>query len=231
MPVYHKDLSGKKFHNIEVLEFSGISPRGAATYHCKCLRCGKVFVAIGHRLTNKKRPQKDCGCSFAEKRKDLSGKTFGGLEVLFRTGTSKSGDIVYRCRCLMCGRLADFPACTIRSTQKGCGCQHGLPEKMAELSKLAVPKTIIDGVNIYSATKETPNANNSTGYRWVTIQDIKGKQQIRATFYLRGKRYYKGGFLSPESAYKWAKAEHDRVLKQEGIENPRINIGDTDKPE
>ena len=221
MPVYHKDLSGKIFHNIKVLEFSGISPRGDATYTCKCLRCGNTFVAIGHRLTNKNRPQKDCGCSFAEKRQDLSGKTFGGLKVLYRNGKSKSGDIVYRCRCLSCGRIDDFPACTIRSNPKGCGCQHGLPEKMAELSKLAMPKVVIDGVNVYSATKVTPNVNNSTGYRWVVIQEQKGKQYIKATFYIRGKRYYKGGFLSPESAYEWAKAEHDRVLASEGIQNPR----------
>ena len=222
MANYHKDLTGKVFNSIEVLSYNGKTARGAASWNCKCLKCGNTFVITGYRLTDKQRPQKDCGCSYAERRKDLSGQTFGSLEVLSRAGKSKSGDAVYRCRCLRCGKIDDFPACTIRSIPKGCGCQHGLPEKMAEMSKLAIPKIVIDGVNVYSATKETPNVNNSTGYRWVVIQEQKGKQYIKAIFYIRGKRYYKGGFLSPESAYEWAKAEHDRVLNQEGIQNPRI---------
>ena len=226
MANYHKDLTGKTLHSVEVLSYNGKTPHGAATWKCKCLRCGNLFVATGYRLTDKKSPKKDCGCSFAEKRQDLSGKTFGGLEVLYRNGKSKSVDIVYRCRCLNCGRIDDFPACTIRSSPKGCGCKYGLPEKMAELSKLAMQKAVIDGVNVYSATKETPNVNNSTGYRWVVIQEKKGKQYIKAIFYIRGKRYYKGGFLSPESAHEWAKAEHERVLNQEGIQNPRIIGGD-----
>lgn len=226
MANYHKDLTGKVFHSIEVLSYNGKTARGAATWKCKCLKCGNTFVATGYRLTDKQQPQRDCGCSYAEKRQDLSGQTFGGLEVLSRAGKSKNGDAMYRCRCLMCGRVDGFPACTIRSGQKGCGCQRWLPEKMADMSKLAIPKTIIDGVNVYTATKETPNANNSTGYRWVVIQQRKGKQHIIARFYIRGKRYYKGGFLSPESAYKWAKAEHDRVLKQECIQNPRTRRGE-----
>lgn len=229
MPNPHKNLAGMKFGDIEVIQFNGISPRGASTWQCRCLRCGSDFIAVGYRLTDSRNPQKNCGCLLREKRADLTGQTFGSLEVIKQSGRyKKGGDILYRCRCLKCGREKDFPAGTIRTNPKGCGCQYGLPEKMSEMSKLGVEKTVIDGVNVYAATKETPNVNNTNGYRWVVVQNRKGKQYIRATFFIRGKRYYKGGFLTLASAHEWAESEHARILKQENISNPRINGGKDD---
>ena len=216
------DISGKTFHNIKVLEFSGISERGASTWRCKCLRCGREFTEVGHKITNPNRPKKDCGCSFLDKRKDLSGSDFGGLHVIRRVGVGKSGDIAYLCKCRICGNEKVFPACTIRSNPKSCGCKRASNDDLRKASAIGVAKTVVDGIQIYTATKTDPNKNNSSGYRWVRITYKNGNRSINATFYIRGKRYYKGGFLSPESANAWAEREHARMLEEENIQNPRI---------
>ena len=218
------DISGKTFHNIKVLEFAGISERGASLWRCSCLRCGREFTEIGHKITNKNRPKKDCGCSFMDKRKDISDSDFGGLYVIRRTGTGKSGNAIYLCRCRICGREKEFPACTIRSYPKSCGCKRASIESLQKSSSIGVSKTVIDGVQVYTATQTAPNRNNSIGYRWVHITYKKWNRFIYATFYIRGKRYYKGGFSSPESAHAWAEQEHARILVEENVQNPRNNL-------
>lgn len=215
------DLTGKQFGDILVVSPAGVSARGASLWNCKCNRCSNVFVAIGHRLTAK-RPITDCGCSYRERKADLSGQTFGALVVLSRDGSYPSGDIGYRCRCSLCGNEKRFPANTIRSKPKGCGCREHSADHLAQISPKGVQKTVLDGVQIYSATREEANRGSHTGLRWVRVLHRPSGDFICATFYIRGKRYYKGGFLTPESAHEWALQEHRRILEIEGISNPRI---------
>lgn len=202
-----------------------MSERGASLWNCKCNRCGEDFVAVGHRLTAK-RPITDCGCSYRERKADLSGQTFGALNVLSRDGSYPSGDIGYRCQCSLCGSEKRLPASTIRSKPKGCGCLEHNVDHLAQISPKGVQKTVLDGVHIYSATREDANRNSNTGLRWVRILHRPGGDFICAAFYIRGKRYYKGGFSTPEAAHKWALREHRRILEIEGITNPRIKKED-----
>lgn len=219
------DLAGKTINSISVLEFAGVSD-GATIWKCRCNRCGREFTIKGYRLTDKKRPCKDCGCSHAERRADLTGKTFGALEVLRADGVDLHGNRVYVCRCALCGREKAFPACTIRSNPKSCGCQKHDSEKAKALSDLAVKKNVVDGVQVYTATRTEPNADNETGYRWVRVLYRSSGNFIFATFYVRGKRYYRGGFETTYSAHLWAEAEHKKVLQAEGIKDPRIHVKD-----
>ena len=213
------ELAGKTIYNVHVLASAGFSPRGESLWECECLRCGRHFVAKGYKLTAKQ--QKDCGCSYAERKADLSGKTFGALIVLRRSGSGPSGDVLYTCRCSICGREKDFPACTIKNNPKSCGCMHYDPKRLNSMSALGVAKAVRDGTNIYTATRETPNANCSRPFRWVRVLDRRPTPFIFVQFKIKGKRYYKGGFDSPESAYQWALKEHRRVLDREGIVDPR----------
>lgn len=213
------DLSGKEFGHIKVLNPAGISSRGATLWSCLCGRCGSQFVAAGYRLTAKK-PIRDCGCAYRERCADLSGKSFGALLVLERDGAYPSGDVGYLCRCECCGNTKRFPSSTIRSKPKSCGCVRLSPEQLTKMSPLGVAATVQDGVQVYSATREKANANSSTGCRWAHVIKRKNGDFIYAAFDVRGKRYYRGGFESPESAHAWALEEHRRILLKEGIERP-----------
>lgn len=214
------DLSGQTINQITVLSPAGSSAKGAVLWHCHCNRCGNEFVIDGSRLRGK-HPRKDCGCSWRERSADLSGQTFGGIDVLRRNGTGKSGDVLYLCKCRLCGQEKTLPACTIKAAPKSCGCR-GIPkEKLAEMSRLGVDTKIVDGCNIYAAARAEPDANNSTGRRWVVVQTRKGRQYIIARFYIRGKRYYKGGFADVDSAHAWAEEAHAKALIAEHIPTPK----------
>lgn len=215
------DLAGKTINSISVLEFAGVSG-GATLWKCRCNRCGREFTIEGYRLTSKTRPRKDCGCSHTERRADLTGKTFGALEVLRADGVGPHGDRMYVCCCELCGQEKVFPACTIRCNPKSCGCMKHDSEAAKALAAFAVKKNVVDGVQVYAATRSEPNANNGNGYRWVRVLHRQSGDFIFAAFYVRGRRYYRGGFESTYSAHLWAETEHERVLLAEGIEDPRI---------
>ena len=217
------ELTGQTINQITVLSPAGSSARGAALWLCRCNRCGKEFVIEGFRLRGKY-PQKDCGCSHKERTADISGQTFGGVDVIRRVGTDKHGNVLYLCRCRICGAEKTMPACTIKAVPKSCGCKGGCKsmnaEKLAEISRLGVERLVVNGCNIYVAAKTEAMTNNISGLRWVRIQRVKGREYIRATFRDAGKRYYRGGFTSPESAYAWAKAAHDQALLDANIPVP-----------
>ena len=56
-----KDLTGKKFHSLLVLERAGANRQGSSTWLCEC-DCGKTKVLSSDHLTRKKNPVKSCGC-------------------------------------------------------------------------------------------------------------------------------------------------------------------------
>ena len=50
-----KDLSGKKFHKLSVIERSGSNRQGSSTWKCLC-DCGKYITASSDYLTRKTQP-------------------------------------------------------------------------------------------------------------------------------------------------------------------------------
>ena len=214
------DLAGKKIGSIRVLSFSGISEKGGTLWLCRCDRCGRDFQIQGHRLSGKN-PRQDCGCAHQARLADLTGQEHGALLVLRRDGSYPSGDRGYICRCSVCGKEKRMPGSTIRTNPKSCGCARISLERISEMSKLGVDATVVDGCQVYSATREEANANSAIGLRWVHSLKRKNGIYIYACFYLKGRRYYRGGFSTPESAYEWALGAHRDALAQEGIEDPR----------
>ena len=92
-----KDLNGRSFGSLKVIEFAGLSEKGKALWKCQC-ECGNVKTILGGDLTSGN--TKTCGCSA---RKDLTGKKYRKLTVLEFSHVSKQQRF-WKCRC-DCGAI------------------------------------------------------------------------------------------------------------------------------
>lgn len=132
-----KDLSGRKFHRWEVIDYAGCykPDKGWRKYHlwtCRC-DCGHVRDVSGANLS--KGLSKSCGCASI---KNLIGQVFKNLTVVSFAETRKS-NAFWNCLC-KCGNSR---VCSGRSLTRGdttsCGClrgkhciTHGLTNKPKE---------------------------------------------------------------------------------------------------
>lgn len=175
----------------------------------------------GQRLTDKKAPRKDCGCSKIEREKDLTGGVYGALTVLGKAGKSSDGSIAYLCRCANCGEEKVFPSSTIRTCPKGCGCRRYSSEKMKAASDLGVKAKFTQADNgalaDVSAVKSCKAMSTSkTGVRGVFPEKSRGT--YRAAVQVAGEHKIRTGFTSVETA----KAAYDE-MKQELIDKHGLN--------
>lgn len=219
MANHRLNLSGRIFGDLEVLEPAGLGPRGATLWRCKCHRCGNEALMVGHRLTTKRRPAQDCGCRCKDKRADLSGKTYGAITAIDRVGTYKSGDALYRCRCNICGKEINLPACSIKAQPKSCGCTHHTSQKMAEKSKLGVAANIVNGANLNCIFNKNACKNSKTGVRGVYPESGR-PGQYRYSVRVCGETVIKTGFTSIESAQKERAAKQAELIEKYGVKRP-----------
>lgn len=206
------NLSGKRFGDLEVIERSGSSPRGATLWRCMCHACGNEIIVEGYRLTDKKRTKTDCGCKYKEKTADLSGKTFGSICVIQRMG-SKGRDAAYLCRCKICGDEKIFPASTIRIGLKSCGCQQYNSERMREMSIKGTEAQVVDGVHIPAIERTLPNRNNKLGLRGV-CRTSRGN--YRACCQVHGEIWI-AFFSTPDKAKKARDEKQKELCEKYGI--------------
>ena len=99
-----KDLTGKKFHYLTVLNRIGNDKNKKSLWKCKC-ECGNYVVIVSMSLINGK--TKSCGCWRKERiietqRKDLTGRKFGDWTVLNYYNTNKNVKTIWKCIC-RCG--------------------------------------------------------------------------------------------------------------------------------
>lgn len=211
MPMHRLDLKGKRFGELEVLEFAGKDQKGASLWRCLCHRCGQESVIVGHRLGEKA----DCGCAYREKRADLTGKTIGVLDVLKYAGPGENGDRLYLCRCHLCGGEKVLPASTIRAKLASCGCRQYPAERMKAMSQLGVAAAIVDGANIPGLARKEANRNSTTGIRGV-IRLRNGT--YRAHCQVHGERWVQDGFLSAEKAKEARDRKQKELLEKYNVE-------------
>lgn len=131
-----KNLTGQRFGMLTVLREGSphVFPRGTSerTWVCRC-DCGGEITATTSRLTGGLVTH--CGCQSSRKKplpharslpSDLTGRTFGDLEVLSSAGskTFPCGVVQYlwNVRCRLCGRESIKDGVTIRKAQSGHGC-------------------------------------------------------------------------------------------------------------
>ena len=93
-----KDLTGKKFGRLTVLEYVG-RKSGKTLWLCKC-DCGNKITAIGGNLTRKTKPRKSCGCY--QKEAHLKSITKHG----FATSKKSAGYYIYNTWCNMQDRCS-----------------------------------------------------------------------------------------------------------------------------
>lgn len=215
-----KDLTGKRFGYLEVLERAGSSERKAPLWRCLCHRCGQEVILKGYQLTDKHHPRQDCGCRYKERTADLSGSTYGALEVLKVSGTCPSGEKAYLCRCTICGKEKVFPASFVRTEPKSCGCMQYEKSRMERMSSIGVEKNIVDGVNLNSVFKKEATKISKTGVRGVYPNSSRPGQYI-ASCMVHGELWVRTGFRSIDSAKKARDIAQAQLIEKYNVKNPK----------
>ena len=165
----HEDLTGQKFGKLTARKYLGKSK-----WLCDC-DCGGTAEVLAYNLKNGN--SKSCGCTNKERLplltlNDISGQTFGNVEVVKRIGSQK-GHSVFLCKCLACGKnFTCLGTSLISENQVSCGCigrsnRRKGREKTNNESKLT-------GTNIGKIKSDSPNRNNTT-------TGIKGVCYIKST--------------------------------------------------
>lgn len=135
------------------------------------------------------------------KLKDLTGKRFGRLTVLNQLKERKDNRVVWHCQC-DCGNKIDVKGIYLTNGDtESCGCiKKELEEKNL---REAYDDKRVDGVvkPLFKGIK--PRKDSSTGYRGVSEYKTRVSKEVRyrAWITVKGKRYYKSGFLTADQAY------------------------------
>jgi len=125
-----KNLIGKKFNRLTVIEDTGKRKNGSVVWLCQC-DCGKFCEVNGGSLTRTNHPTKSCGCLKKETDKapkgnviDLTNKHFGKLIVIKRDGSDARGEAKWLCKC-ECGNQISVLSSNLRSGHtQSCGCER-----------------------------------------------------------------------------------------------------------
>lgn len=122
-----KDLTGKKFGELTVIEKGKKTNSGTYYWKCRC-NCSNEIYVLNYRLT--KGDTKDCGHNEKERKikwgknrfRDLTNKRFGKLIALETFGKTKNGKYYWYCKC-DCGNYTKvLSGDLIEHNTKSCGC-------------------------------------------------------------------------------------------------------------
>lgn len=131
--------------------------------------------------------------------KDITGKRFGRLIAKYPTDQRKNGRIVWHCIC-DCGNEINVPSSYLTNEDtQSCGCL-----KIEKAKENYDPSSLFLG--------KEPRKDSSTGYRGVSrYYTRKSKEErYRAWITVKGKRYFKSGFLTPSEAYYRGRLELEK---------------------
>ena len=128
MKIRKIDLTGKVFGYVEVLKAAGIDKNHHSLWECRCLLCGKSYIAAGTNL--KRKATRSCGCLASESMKknrcdttiDLKSQRFGHLTVLRKDSKRDLGGNVYWLCVCDCGNKTSVSSASLRKhLTKTCG--------------------------------------------------------------------------------------------------------------
>lgn len=92
-----KDISGRTFGRLTVIEYAGIHKTKNAQWKCLC-QCGQTATITGTLLILGKRTS--CGCDWSSNINDLTGQRFGELVVIsLHPVRSRNGQTRWTCVC------------------------------------------------------------------------------------------------------------------------------------
>lgn len=119
-----KDMIGKRFNRLVVLEETSERKHGSIVWKCQC-DCGNItFVSTGNLNSG---GTSSCGCLKKEKdgkiiKLNLLGKKFGLLTVIEETKERKNNHVVWKCKC-ECGNIINVSSDSLqRGYRLSCGC-------------------------------------------------------------------------------------------------------------
>lgn len=120
-----KDIRGKVFHWLTVVDFLYTDKNHFSVWLCKC-KCGNLKNATMQSL--KTGCTKSCGCAphpTPHNCRDLTGMVFGKLKVLDKVPKTKKGQSLrWRCLCECGGITTAMPSNLINNHTRHCGCIH-----------------------------------------------------------------------------------------------------------
>lgn len=131
---------------------------------------------------------------------DLTGKRFGRLLVIKEAGIKKTHK-AWLCKCDCGNKIVVKSPYLIRGDTKSCGC---LKEELEEKHlRDEYENKRVEGVVMPLFKGKEPRKDSSTGYRGVQKYYTRKSRQLRyrAWITVKGKKYYKSGFTTPEDAY------------------------------
>lgn len=215
-----KDITGKRYGRLIVLEPTKERKQGAVVWKCKC-DCGNITYASRSNL--EQGYTKSCGCLQSEtvgqrnkdrQTKDITGKRYGKLTAIEPTTKRASGYIIWKCKC-DCGNITYVTSHNLETgITLSCGCIQ------TEIAKINAPKNLstfrkenyLENTRIDFLTRTNKNKNNTSGYTGVYLRK-KDKKYV-AYLEFQGKRKFLGSFDTAEEA-----AEARAKVKKE-IVNP-----------
>lgn len=181
-----EDLTGRHFGEWKVLRRDE-NRNGKTMWLCRC-SCGTVRAIASKAL--KAGRTHSCRNPIHNNpltRRDLTGQTLGGLQVLYPTEKRDyKGSVMWHCRCLKCGREKNFSEDNlVHQNYKSCGCGQYIFGK--ELPKL---HHYYNGTSLESITlNRKVRSDSKTGVMGV---HQKKNGTYRATIAFQGKHYHLG---------------------------------------
>ena len=122
--IHKKDLVGKRFGKLVVIEETSKRNKKKIIWKCLC-DCGNICEASSDNLISGS--TKSCGCLRKEKAVEthtdnLVGQKFGKLTVIKKTNKRRCGCVVWLCKC-DCGNFYEAPSVHLKDGHiKSCGC-------------------------------------------------------------------------------------------------------------
>ena len=118
------DLTNRKFGRLTPIKYHGTNNGNGAVWECLCDCGNKTIVQAGSLKLGK---VKSCGCwntkQLQNPKKDLSGKTYGYLNIISYTGRNGSGGSIWNALCTKCGNTIEVSRHDLVTMNRiSCGC-------------------------------------------------------------------------------------------------------------
>ena len=132
---------------------------------------------------------------------DITDKKFGRLTAIKRVSEKGARKTMWLCECKCGNKIEVYITYLTTGETKSCGClKRDLENKNL---REEYDKKRIDDVAMQLFKGKKPRKDSTTGYRGVSIYYTRKSnlERYRAWITVKGKRYYKSGFETPEDAY------------------------------
>ena len=166
---------------------------GRSEWLCRCDNCGRYVVVNSHNLRTGH--TKSCGCLISEKlRKDLTGQTFGYLEVL-SYDKSINENPYWKVRCNNCNKEYSVSGDALKR-QISCGCisspgEKKISELLSQHGIVFTPQKTFEGL--------VGKNNNKLRFDFAIYMDGKLSHLVE----MQGIQHYYNVFGIPEEEYKY----------------------------